>query len=93
MILGNTPPKNYGMCVLTSQNKVNEKNHNVMDFLRAGGGRGGAQPHSIAFGGVFPNITEAILNDENSTKSQNLPPKSDHLTLKLMNFYGWPPLL
>ena len=22
---------------------------------------GGAQPHSIAFGGVFPNITEAIL--------------------------------
>ena len=26
-----------------------------------GGGRG--QTHSIAFGGVFPNITEAILND------------------------------
>ena len=29
---------------------------------------GGAQPHSIAFGGVFPNITEAILVDEISTK-------------------------
>ena len=28
---------------------------------------GGAQPHSIAFGGVFPNITEAILVDEIST--------------------------
>ena len=23
---------------------------------------------SIAFGGAFPNITEAILDDENSTK-------------------------
>ena len=29
---------------------------------------GGAQPHSIAFGGVFPNIIEAILVDEISTK-------------------------
>ena len=28
-----------------------------------GGGGGGAQPYSIAFGGVFPNITEAILVD------------------------------
>ena len=27
-----------------------------------------AQPHSIAFGGVFPNIIEAILVDEISTK-------------------------
>ena len=26
------------------------------------------KPHSIAFGGVFPNITEAILVDEISTK-------------------------
>ena len=33
-----------------------------------GGGGGGAQPHSIAFGGVFPNIIEAILVDEISTK-------------------------
>ena len=32
------------------------------------GGGGGAQPHSIAFGGVFPNIIEAILVDEISTK-------------------------
>ena len=31
-------------------------------------GGGGAQPHSIAFGGVFPNIIEAILVDEISTK-------------------------
>ena len=30
--------------------------------------RGGAQPHSVAFGGVFPNITEAILVNEISTK-------------------------
>ena len=29
---------------------------------------GGAQPHSIAFGGVFPNIIEAIFVDEISTK-------------------------
>ena len=34
-----------------------------------------AQPHSTAFGGVFPNITGAILDDENSTKYQNVPPK------------------
>ena len=47
----------------------------------------GTQPYSIAFGGVFPYITEAILNDENSTKSQNLPPKTANLTPKLMNFY------
>ena len=31
-------------------------------------GGGAAQPHSIAFGGVFPNIIEAILVDEISTK-------------------------
>ena len=30
--------------------------------------RGGAQPHSIAFGGVFPNIIEAILVDKIATK-------------------------
>ena len=30
---------------------------------------GGAQSHSRAFGGVFPNITEAILVDEISTKA------------------------
>ena len=36
---------------------------------------GGAQPHSIAFGGVFPNITEAILVDEISTKVRIYPPK------------------
>ena len=36
---------------------------------------GGAQPHSIAFGGVFPNITEAILVDEISTKVIIYPPK------------------
>ena len=36
---------------------------------------GGAQPHSIAFGGVFPNTTEAILVDEISTKVKIDPPK------------------
>ena len=43
-----------------------EKSHKTADFFRTGGG--GAQPHSIAFGGVFPNITEAILVNEISTK-------------------------
>ena len=36
--------------------------------LRTFSVRGGAQPPSIAFWGVFPNITEAILVDEISTK-------------------------
>ena len=36
---------------------------------------GGAQPHSIVFGGVFPNITEAILVVEISTKVRIYPPK------------------
>ena len=31
---------------------------------------GGVQPHSIAFGGLFPNITEAILIDEISKKTR-----------------------
>ena len=31
-----------------------------MDIVRTGGG-GGAQSHSIAFGGVFPNIIEATF--------------------------------
>ena len=43
-----------------------QKSHKTADFFRMGGG--GAQPHSIAFGGVFPNIIEAILVDEISTK-------------------------
>ena len=40
-----------------------------MDIFRT------AQPHSIAFGGVLPNITEAILVDEISTKVRIYPPK------------------
>ena len=48
------------------------KSHKTADFFRMGGG---AQPHSIAFGGVFPNITEAILVDEISTKVRIDPPK------------------
>ena len=43
--------------------------------LRTFSVRGWAQLHSTAFGGVFPNITEPILDDENSTKCKNLPPK------------------
>ena len=43
---------------------------------------GWVQPHSIAFGGVFPNIPM----DENNTQSQNSPPKSGHSTSKLINF-------
>ena len=40
------------------------------------GGGGGAQPHYIAFGGVFPNITEAILVDEISKNNVKIsPPK------------------
>ena len=42
-----------------------KKSHKTADLFRTGGG---AQPHSIAFGGVFPNIIEAILVDEISTK-------------------------
>ena len=34
-----------------------------------------AQPHSIAFGGVFPNIIEAIFVDEISTKEEFTPQK------------------
>ena len=53
------------------------KCHLAMDIF--GKGRGGWTPfHS--FWGVFPNITEPILDDENSTKCQNLPHKSDHFT-------------
>ena len=33
------------------------------------------QPHSAAFGGVFPNISEAILVDEISIKVRIYPPK------------------
>ena len=43
-----------------------QKSHKTADIFRMGGG--GAQPHSIAFGDVFPNIIEAILVDEISTK-------------------------
>ena len=59
-----------------------KKSREAMDIFHTGGL---AQPHSIAFGGVFPDITKAILVDEISTKVKNLPPKSYHLTLKLMN--------
>ena len=38
-----------------------EKSQNCGPFPYGGGE---AQPHSVAFGGVFPNITEAILVDE-----------------------------
>ena len=41
------------------------QSHKTADFFRMGEG---AQPHSIAFGGVFPNIIEAILVVEISTK-------------------------
>ena len=51
---------------------IPKKSHKTADFFRMGGG---AQPHSIAFGGVFPNITEAILVDEISTKVRIYPPK------------------
>ena len=36
---------------------------------------GGAQPHSIAFGGVFPNITEAIWLMKLAQKSEFTPQK------------------
>ena len=61
------------------------KSRKAANIARMGGG--GPQLLSTAFEAVFPNITKAILNDENSTKSQNLPPKSDHLIPKFMNFY------
>ena len=67
------------ICVNRNRNKNNlgkpsiRKSHKSADLFRMGGG--GAQPHSIAFGGVFPNITEAILVDEISTKVGIYPPK------------------
>ena len=61
-----------------------EKSAEATDIFLTGGR---AQLHFIAFGGVFPYIAEPILDDENSTKCQNLPPKSDHFTPKLMSFY------
>ena len=51
-----------------------KKSHKTAYFFRTGG-EGGAQPHFIAFGGVFPNITEAILVVEISTKVRIYPPK------------------
>ena len=51
---------------------IPKKSHKTADFFRMGGG---AQPHSVAFGGVFPNITEAILVDEIITKVRIYPPK------------------
>ena len=40
---------------------LKKKSQNCGLFFRTGWEGGGAQPHSVAFGGVFPNITEAIL--------------------------------
>ena len=40
---------------------------------------GGSTPFHC-FWGCFPNITEPILDDENITKCQNSPSKSDHFT-------------
>ena len=68
-------------------------------------GRGGAQPHSISFGGVFPNNTEAFMVDEISTKVRIYLPKvflSTNIYEFLMKrigspknsnfFYRWLPL-
>ena len=41
------------------------------------------KPRSIVLGGVF--LSQQRFLDENSTTSQNLPSKSDHSTLKLVN--------
>ena len=54
------------------------KNHKSADIV--------CQPHSIALGGVFPNITDDILNDENAQKVKTYP-KSGHLIPKFMNFH------
>ena len=40
-----------------------------------------------AFGGVFLNITAAILDDDNSTKVRVYPSKSNYLTQKIMIFF------
>ena len=52
-----------------------------MDTFRTGGG---AQPHSIAFGGVFFLTSQKPFEDENSTKSQNYPPKMINLAPKFI---------
>ena len=60
-----TTPIHCGNPVLRLREAIPKKSHKTADIFRMGGG---AQPHSKAFGGVFPNITEAILVDEISTK-------------------------
>ena len=59
--------------VIELREAITEKKSQNCGLFPYGGG--GAQPHSIAFGGVFPNITEAILVDEISTKVRIYPPK------------------
>ena len=54
--------------VLVREAIPQKKSQNCGLFPYGGGGRG-AQSHSVAFGGVFPNITENILVDEISTKN------------------------
>ena len=53
------------MCQVSLGKPSIRKSHKTADLFRM---EGGAQSCSIAFGGVFPNITEAILVDEISTK-------------------------
>ena len=71
-----TTPIHCGNPVLRLREAIPKKRHKTADFFRmGGGGGGGAQPHSIDFGGVFPNITEAILVDEINTKVRIYPQK------------------
>ena len=58
-------------CLQSSGKPSIRKSHKTGDFFHTGG----AQSHSVAFGGVFSNITEAIFCDEISTKVRIHPPK------------------
>ena len=55
-----------------------ENSHKAMDIFYTGRGEGGGSLQFLSFWGYFPHITKAVFDDENSTKSQNIPPKSDH---------------
>ena len=63
----------FGKVNLFLREAINAKKSQNCGLFPYGGG--GPQPHSIAFGGVFPNITEAILVNEISTKVRIDPPK------------------
>ena len=70
-LMSNVPLKNpKSVIIRESPNKKKSRSYGL--FAVRGGG---AQPYSMAFGGIFPDITEAILNDENRKKKYDFTPQ------------------